>query len=595
MPPRDAPTPGLNRFVAVKGDCRGCGDDPAATAEVEQALERRFERSARHELLDHLAWAGLVLWMLALLPIVLAKGAGITSATPWLASVPALVVGGLLLAATSWRTLRPHAAALLLAAALVLAAAPWLATGTTAAASTPTALWLLVLGNVWAVSLASWRAVAALGGLMSLSACLMLAAGADAPLAIAAVLATLISAGAVWLRHRLWRRQVRQAVDTEQRHQAIRDERDGAMRTDAEKSRFLAIASHDLRQPVHALGLFAATLQRRLQSTPEEPLVRNLVRAVDGLERSFNALLDISRLDAGGVAPRVETFALRDMFRRLHMHYAGQAELAGLGLRFSPGGKSVTSDPQLLERIVGNLIQNAIKYTNEGGIVVVARNATDHINVEIWDTGCGIAPKELPRIFDEFYQVGRAERDRAHGLGMGLAIVKRLASLMGHRLEVASTPGRGTMFRIGVPLGSLPGIQEDLAPADTQPMPLESPRMVLVVDDEEPIREGLRLLLEEWGYHVTTAANASQAQQVATALEGRIDLVISDLHLGDGPDGTEVIASVRRLCGRTVPALLITGDTSQEQLAPVIASGDPVLFKPVQPRRLFAALHDTML
>jgi CheY-like chemotaxis protein len=363
------------------------------------------------------------------------------------------------------------------------------------------------------------------------------------------------------------------------------------VRTDRDKSRFLAIASHDLRQPVHALGLFAATLQRRLLRSPDEPLARNLMRAVDALERSFNAMLDISKLDAGALSPQVVTFPLRDMFRRLHMQYAGQAELAGLGLRFAPGGKSVTSDPQLLERIVGNLIQNAIKYTARGGIMVVARRTTTHVNVEVWDTGCGIAASELPRIFEEFYQVGRGERDRSHGLGMGLAIVKRLAALLGHRLEVASTLGRGTMFRIGAPLGGLPGIQEELAPADTQPMNAQTPQMVLVVDDEEPIREGLRLLLLEWGYQAMTAADGAQAEQAVSALEGRVDLVLSDLHLGDGPDGREVIAQVRRLCGREVPAILVTGNTAHDEVQRAAASGDPVLFKPVQPRGLFDAVR----
>ncbi len=272
----------------------------------------------------------------------------------------------------------------------------------------------------------------------------------------------------------------------------------------------------------------------------------------------------------------------------------GQAELAGLGLRFSPGGKSITSDPQLLERIVGNLIQNAIKYTAHGGIVIVARSTPSHINLEVWDTGSGIPAAELPRIFEEFYQVGRGERDRSHGLGMGLAIVKRLAALLGHRLEVASTPGRGTMFRIGVPIGDLPGIQEDVAPADTQPMTAQSPRMVLVVDDEEPIREGLRLLLQEWGFQAMTAADGAQAEQVVGALEGRVDLVLSDLHLGDGPNGREVIAQVRRLCGREVPAILVTGNTTHDEIQRVAADGDPVLFKPVQPRALFDAVRATL-
>jgi len=173
---------------------------------------------------------------------------------------------------------------------------------------------------------------------------------------------------------------------------------------------------------------------------------------------------------------------------------------------------------------------------------------------------------------------------------MGLAIVKRLAALLGHRLEVASSPGRGTMFRIGVPIGGLPGIQEELAPADTQPIAAQASQMVLVVDDEEPIREGLRLLLQEWGYEVMTAADAAQAEQAVGMLEGRVDLVLTDLHLGPGPGGVAVIASVRRLCGRDVPAILVTGDAAPEQVQDVALSGDPVLFKPVQPRRLFDAL-----
>jgi CheY-like chemotaxis protein len=227
-------------------------------------------------------------------------------------------------------------------------------------------------------------------------------------------------------------------------------------------------------------------------------------------------------------------------------------------------------------------------------VVVVARHTRTHVNIEIWDTGCGIAAADLPRIFEEFFQVGRSERDRSQGLGMGLAIVKRLAALLGHRLEVASRAGRGTMFRLGVPVGSLDGMDHETAAADTQPMEpaADAPRMVLVVDDEEPIREGLRLLLQEWGYQVMTAADGAQAEQAVAALEGRVDLILSDLHLGPGPGGHEVVASVRRLCGRPLPAVLVTGDTTGEALRVVAAGADPVLFKPVQPRHLLEALRN---
>ncbi len=384
---------------------------------------------------------------------------------------------------------------------------------------------------------------------------------------------------------------VRAVLQRDDRIRELESERDAALRADQEKSRFIAIASHDLRQPVHALGLFAATLEKRLKGTADEPLVRNMVRSIDGLDRSFNAMLDVSRLDAGTIEPNFQHFPLRDLFRRLHMHFAGLAEQAGLHLRFSPGGKSVTSDPQLLERIVGNLIQNAIKYTEHGGIVVVARSTATHFNVEVWDTGVGIRDADLPRIFDEFYQVGRGQRTRGQGLGMGLAIVKRLARLLGHSLTVVSQPGRGTMFRIGIVQGGLPVIQDVTAAADTLPMPVLHPSTVLIVDDEESIRVGLSLLLEEWGYQPLAAADVAQAEQLVGTLDAPPDLILSDLHLGDGPDGIGVIHAVRRRCGREIPAILITGDTTHDEMRRATDSGHPVLFKPVQPRKLLNALR----
>ena len=392
-------------------------------------------------------------------------------------------------------------------------------------------------------------------------------------------------------RWRHWADDQRTLIQREDRIRELEAACRQARRAEQEKTRFLASASHDLRQPMHALGLFAATLEKRLQGSAEEPLLRNVMRSVDGLERSFNVMLDVSRLDAGTVDPNVQHFPLRDLFRRLHMQYSGQAEQAGLGLRFSPGGKSVSSDPQLLERILGNLIQNAIKYTDAGGIAVVARSTETHVNVEVWDTGVGIAADDLPRVFDEFCQVGRDRRARSQGLGMGLAIVKRLARLLGHRLSVRSRPGGGTMFRIGIQIGGLPGIQDATAAADTLPMPVLEPCSVLVIDDEAPIRESLRILLEEWGYDVVCVATAQQAESAVLARELPPDLILSDLHLGPGPDGIAAIDAVRRVYGYEVPAILVTGDTTLEELRRATESGHTVLFKPLQARKLFNALH----
>ena len=410
-------------------------------------------------------------------------------------------------------------------------------------------------------------------------------------LTAAGALATLMAIGVVAVRGREWRASARALALRDGRIDVVAAERDAAQRADQEKSRFLAIASHDLRQPVHAIGLFAATLERRLQGSSEEPLVRNMIRAIDGLDRSFNAMLDVSRLDAGTIEPNVQHFPLRDLFRRLHMHFAGQAELKDLGLRFSPGGKWVNSDPQLLERILGNLVQNALKYTEQGGVVVVARSTATHLNIEVWDTGLGIAAADLHRIFEEFYQVGRSERARTQGLGMGLAIVKRLAKLLGHSLTVASRPGRGTMFRVGIALGALGDIQDTTAAADTRPIPVTQAHAVLVIDDEEAIREGLRLLLEEWGYEAITAASAAAAERAIVSLGILPDLILSDLHLGDGPDGIAAVAAVRRQCGHDVAAILITGDTSHDEMQRATDSGLSVLLKPVQPRKLYNVLR----
>jgi signal transduction histidine kinase len=362
---------------------------------------------------------------------------------------------------------------------------------------------------------------------------------------------------------------------------------------DAEKSRFLGAASHDLRQPMHALGLFAAALEKELRDTPHHPKVISMARAVDALEDSFGAMLDVSRLDAGIVQPNAQPFPIRDIFRRLHMHCAGQAEEKGLSLRFKPGGKLVTSDPQLLERILSNLVHNAIRYTTEGGVAVLTRTRSNRTSIEVWDTGIGIRADELPRIFDEFYQVGNVARDRTRGLGMGLSIVKRLVKLLGHELEVRSVPGRGSVFRVLLAPTELAEMPNVVQGADTIPSAPDEERTVLVIDDEEPVRAGMQQLLESWGFTVLLAASTSEACKAVRRHAGIIDVVVSDLRLGPDDDGIDAIAQVRREYSAPLPALLITGDTSAGEVKRAHDSGHPVLFKPVRTRDLFAALRRT--
>ena len=593
-------------FVAVSGPAAGASVDEAAPARSERrAVDRRLHDEALRA-----ATAGAPL-LLASFVLALAAGLIVLEASPWRTAWACVtLLAAAAWAATPWigagrgrstrdtRRRQRGFAGLGIASMLALAAVPWLPAPI--APPMERGLVILTLAAValcGAAAFASMRIPAAVAAALPLSPALaewVRGHHSVMPVPDAAIAGVLLAAAAAAVAiasRRLWLRSARASLEREDRILGLVAARDAALRADQEKSRFLAIASHDLRQPVHALGLFAATLEKRLHGTSEEPLVRNVVKSIDGLDRSFNAMLDISRLDAGTIEPNFQHFPLRDLFRRLHMHFAGQAELAGLSLRFSPGGKSATSDPQLLERILGNLIQNAIKYTERGGIVVVARTTQTHFNVEVWDTGVGIRGADLPRIFDEFYQVGRGDRTRGQGLGMGLAIVKRLARLLGHSLTVISQPGRGTMFRVGIKQGGLPDIQDVTAAADTLPMPVLQARTVLIVDDEESIREGLGLLLEEWGYQAVAAGTVEQAERMVRMLGTAPDLILSDLHLGDGPDGIAAIDAVRRQCGCEVPAILITGDTSHEEMRRATDSGHPVLFKPVQPRKLLNALR----
>lgn len=493
------------------------------------------------------------------------------------------------------RRLDRTCARLVIASLALLALVPWTVHAASfTAAPHLIALMIVVSAFVCVVGLAPFRRMVAASAALPLSPALANLIDFDAAhttVGLACGFAGAFTALLAWRLHHHWCASVRVAIEQRDRIRMLEAARDVAIKADQEKNRFLVIASHDLRQPVHAIGLFAATLEKRLESSAELPLIRNMRRALDGLDRSFNVMLDISRLDSGAIEPQVQQFQLQDLFRRLHMHFAGQAEQKGLGLRFSPGGKSISSDPQLIERILGNLVQNAIKYTEFGGIAVVARSTESHINVEIWDTGVGICEADLRKVFDEFFQVQRGERVRTQGLGMGLAIVKRLVRLLGHELIVVSKPGRGTMFRLRIARGGLPDIQDFTAGADTLPMPLLQPRTVLVIDDEEAIREGLCLLLQEWGYDAIAAGSIAQAERAVGQLGAPPDMILSDLHLGDGPDGIAGIEAIRRQCGCDVTAMLITGDTSPEEVRRATQSGYPVLFKPVQPRKLYDALR----
>jgi signal transduction histidine kinase len=366
----------------------------------------------------------------------------------------------------------------------------------------------------------------------------------------------------------------------------LRAQVDVAARANQEKTRFLASAVHDLRQPLHALGLFCAALDQRLHDIPERPLVRNMMSSIEALETSFGAMLDISRLDAGVVRPALQTFPVRDVFRRLYQQFGGEAETHDISLRFRAARRRVVSDPLLLERVLANLVQNALRYTRSGGVVVAARRHAGGVALEVWDTGVGIAPEQLNLIFEEFYQIDNPERDRSRGLGMGLAIVRRLCSLLGHPLEVRSRPGRGTMFRVVAPAGDASDAGQPPLEAETLPPRIDVRLTVMLIDDERAIREATRELLRPLQVDVLLAGSIEEAVALARQATAPIDMILSDWRLRGAETGVEAVTAVRRICGASTPAVLVTGDTSPEVLTMAHQNGLVILHKPLQPREL---------
>ncbi|TFZ00118.1 ATP-binding response regulator [Ramlibacter humi] len=360
-----------------------------------------------------------------------------------------------------------------------------------------------------------------------------------------------------------------------------------------EKSRFFAAASHDLRQPVHAISLFTSVLARSQFPASAGETVERLRHSVRMLSGSLDTMLDVSKLDAGAIQPRLQQVSVHQLFLSLQTTYADRASAKGVQLRVrAPGDLGVLSDPQLLERLLGNLVDNAIKYTHAGGILVAARAAPGRgvLCFEVVDTGIGIAPEHREKIFDEFFQVDNPQRDRSFGLGIGLAVVKRLSGLLRHPVELRSRPGRGTRFRVWVPRDRTlhaGGVAHDAHAEAGLAEPARLPRSVLVIDDEADNRDALSALLSSYGCTVHCAADTEDAErQLRTH---RVDTVVSDFRLPGPHSGLDFLLAVRARMP-SVRTLLVTGETAPERIATIKATGMPCLYKPVAAEKLLAAL-----
>ena len=367
-------------------------------------------------------------------------------------------------------------------------------------------------------------------------------------------------------------------------------EKDAAEKANIAKSKFLAAASHDLRQPLHALSLLAGALAERIQYEEVRGIVDKIRAAVAALENLFNALLDISKLDSGVLQPCIEDFQLQPLFERMENDYRPEAEQKGLIFDVDNCGDLVVrSDTILLERIVRNFVSNAIRYTNEGSVKLTAREDDGQIAIMVIDTGLGIPEEKQGVIFDEYVQLDNPERDRDKGLGLGLAIVSRIAHLLGHELHLESTEGGGSVFRVDVP----PGENAKLAQPSVAMVPgfdqeLHGMR-VLVIDDEKSILEALKVLLAGWGCEVITAETVDEAKQQLDSNDAAPDAVLSDYRLRENITGIEAIKTIEAMFERKLPALLITGDMNIEQSSEE-AEEYRILHKPVQPARLRAFL-----
>lgn len=379
-------------------------------------------------------------------------------------------------------------------------------------------------------------------------------------------------------------------VETEHAQAAHRD----AEEANLAKSKFLAAASHDLRQPIHAQGLFLEVLARTPLTVPQQSALANARATWQASAEMLDTLLDFSRLEAGVVQPQNQVFALQPLLNRIENELAPQADVKGIVYRSRETHTWVDADPALVALILRNLVSNAIRYTERGGVLVGCRIRRDKVLVEVWDTGVGIDPSAYQEIFREFHQLGNVERDRRKGLGLGLAIAQGLARALGQQVTVDSVPGRGSVFRLSLPLarvGAAAGQGGRELPAHAGPSGPRHPFAdvrVLVIDDDETVRAGMQQLLQSWGCSCDVADSIEEA--LDHARRRRPDMAIIDYRLREQRTGAGAAASLRAEFGHGLPMLLITGDTAPQRLREAMASGVPLLHKPVMPGELRRAM-----
>lgn len=384
---------------------------------------------------------------------------------------------------------------------------------------------------------------------------------------------------------------IRDVTERKRAEAELREAREGAERANQAKSRFLATASHDLRQPLQTLALLNGALRRMVTGSDAAEVLAQQEQAVGAMSRLLNALLDISKLESGAVRPQPTDFRIAPLLEGLRREFASIAASKGLGLTVEAAEQSVHSDPALVEQILKNLLANAIKYTRAGSVTVRCRMQEAALRVEVVDTGVGIPAEQLAYIYDEFYQVGVPGNSSREGYGLGLSIVQRLVRLLDARLEVSSEVGAGSVFSLILAAGESPC---EVRPSESAPGPgaaaTAGSARILLVEDDASVRDATRMLLRVEGYRVSAVASGAEALRLV-AEEGAPDLLITDYHLRDAELGTEVIAALRARLKTGLKAVLMTGDTSTVVKA---MHDDPqlrILSKPVEAEALLRLMR----
>ncbi len=368
----------------------------------------------------------------------------------------------------------------------------------------------------------------------------------------------------------------------------LQNAKEDADRANKAKSLFLASASHDLRQPLNAMQMYIAALKSKVKDDEILTIVEDINSVSASTARLLNALLDVSELEVGAIKPRYEDFPINNIFTSIFQSFAPLAKDKNLQFRIVPSNITVKSDPDLLERILGNYMSNAIRYTKAGSVMIGCRRRGNMVSIEVWDTGCGISEDQMPNIFEDFYQIENKERDRSKGLGLGLALAKRLSISLNHSIEFKSTLGGGSCFSVLVAIGEQKSSEVKL---DVIPniMDLTGAKVLLIEDDTDVLKATIQLL-ESWGCIVEAGRDQDEIKDIIRSSSFQLpDIIVADNRL-PGASGIDIVKLIRQELGAIIPSVIVTGDVERSHVQSITEKGFPVLLKPIQPAKFRAIL-----